>query len=219
MLKQQSQIPTCHLCDKGMALDSVTYPDSLTGELMMVHQKCLDETGVTRRMKAVESYKDGKKIDWVLDNEVVLKAQSLMSPIELLSSLVRPAKVLFAKRLSKNTKPTSEPQPKKVVKKVVKKITTDAIKFGKWSVTYITWHRYVDAVRKMKSLYDPNSLRNLHSDLPPDPIAQLAQFNKRVALHKKLFKEASVPYHANKNATHASHELSQLMSDRLEKEI
>jgi len=219
MLKQQSQIPTCHLCDKGMALDSVTYPDSLTGELMMVHQKCLDETGVTRRMKAVENYKNGKKIDWVLDNEVVLSVQSKMSTVELLSSLVRPAKVLFAKRLSKNTKPTSEPQPKKVVKKVVKKITTNAIEFGKWSVSAVTWHTYVDAVRKMRSLYDPDSLRNKHSDLPPDPIAQLAQLNKRVALHKKLFKEAGVPYHANKNATHQSHKLSQLMSDRLEKEI
>jgi len=218
MLKQQSQIPTCHLCDKGMALDSVTYPDYMTGELMMVHQKCLDETGVTRRMEKVQNYKDGKETS-ILDEEIVLKMESQMSTVELLSSLVRPAKVLFAKRLSKNTKPTSEPQPKKVVKKVVKKITTDAIKFGKWSVTYITWHRYVDAVRKMKSLYDPNSLRNLHSDLPPDPIAQLAQFNKRVALHKKLFKEAGVPYHANKNATHQSHKLSQLMSDRLEKEI
>ena len=209
MLKQQSQIPTCHLCDKGMALDSVTYPDSLTGELMMVHQKCLDETGVTRRMKAVESYKDGKKIDWVLDNEVVLSVQSKMSTIELLSSLVRPAKVLFAKRLSKNTKPTSEPQPKKV----------GTVKLGKWTVTAETWNAYVDAVREMKSSYAVPFDDGENTPMPKDPLEQLATFQQRVKLHKKLFKEASVPYHQNKNATHQSHELSQLMSDRLEKEI
>ena len=48
---------------------------------------------------------------------------------------------------------------------------------------------------------------------------QLAQFNKRVALHKKLFKEARVPYHTGKKATKESFELGSLMSDRLEKEL
>ena len=216
MLKQQSQIPTCHLCDKGMALDSVTYPDYMTGELMMVHQKCLDETGVTRRMKAVENYKDGKKIDWVLDNEVVLSVQSKMSTIELLSSLVRPAKVLFAKRLSQ-TKSHQAYQDIMLNDAVVKKVAT--VKLGKWTVTAETWNAYVDAVREMKSSYAVPFDDGENTPMPKDPLEQLATFQQRVKLHKKLFKEASVPYHANKNATHASHELSQLMSDRLEKEI
>jgi len=211
MLKQQSQIPTCHLCDDGMALDSVTYPDYMTGELMMVHQKCLDETGVTRRMEKVQNYKDGKETS-ILDEEIVLKIQSQMSQIELLSSLVRPAKVLFAKRLSKQTRELGE---------FIESIgnNTVVIKLGKWTVTAETWNAYVDAVREMKSSYAVPFDDGENTPMPKDPLEQLATFQQRVKLHKKLFKEASVPYHQNKNATHASHELSQLMSDRLEKEI
>jgi len=208
MLKQQSQQLACHLCNEGITLESVTYPDFMTGELMMVHQKCLDETGVTRRMEKVQGYKDGKETS-ILDEVVVLKMQSQMSTIELLSSLVRPAKVLFAKRLSKNTKPTSEPQPKKV----------GTVKLGKWTVTTKTWNAYVDAVREMKSSYAVQFDDGENTPMPKDPLEQLGTFQQRVKLHKKLFKEASVPYHANKNATHASHELGQLMSDRLEKII
>ena len=47
----------CYLCDEETALDSVTFPDYTTGELIMVHEKCLDETGVTQRLKEVEEMK------------------------------------------------------------------------------------------------------------------------------------------------------------------
>ena len=219
MLKQQSQIPTCHLCDGDMTLDSVTYPDHMTGELMMVHQKCLDETGVTRRMKAVEEYKKwkvdtstetsdhwcGKNVHF---NEVRLRAEAEMSFTELLSYLVGTSKIVQS--ISDwHVNPTSEPQPKKV----------GTVKLGKWTVTTKTWREYVDTVSEMKSSYTVPFDDGENTPMPKDPLEQLATFQQRVNLHKKLFKEAGVPYHQNKNATHASHELSQLMSDRLEKEI
>lgn len=122
----------------------------------------------------------------------------------------RPRKVECPNVNTLKKKPTGLPDPLNA---------TPTIKFGKWSVHEETFNDYVIAVRKMRSLYDPDSLRNKHSDLPPDPIAQLAQFNKRVKIHKKLFKEAGVPYHGNANATKASHDLYALIEKRMEKEL
>ena len=106
----------------------------------------------------------------------------------------------------------------------LKQKPTKTIKFGKWSVHEETFNDYVNAVRKMRMYYDPNSIRNRHSELPfdpfaSDPVERLATFQQRVKIHKKLFKEAGVPYHGNTNATKASHDLYALIEKRMEKEL
>ena len=117
----------------------------------------------------------------------------------------------------------------------LKQKPTKTIKLGKWSVHEETFNDYVIAVRKMRMYYDPNSIRNRHSEtgtghmrdlyeLPfdpfaSDPVERLATFQQRVKIHKKLFKEAGVPYHGNANATKASHDLYALIEKRMEKEL
>ena len=101
----------------------------------------------------------------------------------------------------------------------LKKKPTKTIKFGKWSVHEETFNDYVNAVREMRSAYEPAFDDGENTPMPKDPLEQLATFQQRVKLHKKLFKEAGVPYHGNTNATKASHDLSTLIEKRMEKEL
>ena len=94
-------------------------------------------------------------------------------------------------------------------------IRTDK-KLGKWTVGKRTLDDYVKAVNVMRVNYDPNSLKNRHSEFTPNPIEQLASFNKRVELHKKLFEEAGVPYHGSPKANKDSTELYKLIEKEVE---
>ena len=49
-----------------------------------------------------------------------------------------------------------------------------------------------------------------------DPLRQLGTFNRRVELHKKLFKQAGVPYHDSDRATNSSWELYRLIEKMIE---
>ena len=89
-------------------------------------------------------------------------------------------------------------------------------KLGKFIVNESTLEDYVTAVNVMRVNYDPNSLKNRHSEFTPNPIEQLASFNKRVELHKKLFKEAGVPYHDSPKANKDSTELYKLIEKEIE---
>ena len=88
-------------------------------------------------------------------------------------------------------------------------------KLGKWTVNENTLNQYKQAVNEMRAKYDPNSFRNRHKGYTPDPVEQLASFNKRVELHKELFKQADVPYHSSLKANADSRKLYEL----IEKEI
>ena len=89
-------------------------------------------------------------------------------------------------------------------------------KLGKWKVNKKTLDSYVKAVNVMRVNYDPNSLKNRHSEFTPDPIEQLASFNKRVELHKKLFEQAGVPYHDSDKANNDSWELYRLIEKKID---
>ena len=91
-------------------------------------------------------------------------------------------------------------------------------KLGKFTVNESTLEDYITAVNVMRVNYDPNSLKNRHSEFTPDPIEQLASFNKRVELHKKLFEEAGVPYHDSPKANKDSTELYKLIEKEIEQE-
>jgi len=198
----------CELCkSEGDLLDLVAYVDPV-GNLKGVHHSCMDSGLITSRLLSL-LYPSNPYDQRLCDQMNISK----MRLSDILTALVGGGKIWLSGEGKK--KPDMRSYGFVEIPENLEEYKT----FGEWFVTKDTWKKYVDAVRKMRSLYDPDSLRNKHNDLPPDPKAQLAQFNKRVALHKKLFKEADVPYHANKNATHASRKLGQLMSDRLEVEL
>ena len=89
-------------------------------------------------------------------------------------------------------------------------------KLGKWTVNENTLNQYKQAVNEMRTKYDPNSFRNRHKGYTPDPIEQLASFNKRVELHKELFKQADVPYHSSPKANADSRKLYELIEKEIE---
>jgi hypothetical protein len=99
-------------------------------------------------------------------------------------------------------------------KKVVKKVAT--IKFGKWTVQKDTFEEYASAVSLMRRAYQTPMDDGENMKPLTDPLRQLGTFNKRVELHKKLFKQAGVPYHDSSRATKASWELYSLIEKRIE---
>ena len=87
---------------------------------------------------------------------------------------------------------------------------------GQWTVVTSTLEEYVRAVKQMRTAYsipqdDGENMKPLI-----DPLAQLDTFNKRVELHKELFRQAGVPYHDSSKATRKSKELYDLIEKELE---
>ena len=104
----------------------------------------------------------------------------------------------------------------KKAKALAKKRKANELKLGKWIVQKDTFEEYASAVNVMRRAYqmpfdDGENMRPL-----TDPLRQLETFNSRVKLHKKLFKQAGVPYHDSSRATKASWELYSLIEKRIE---
>ena len=98
---------------------------------------------------------------------------------------------------------------------LAKKQKANELKLGKWTVQKDTFEEYASAVNAMRIAYqmpldDGENMRPL-----TDPMSQLETFNKRVELHKKLFKQADVPYHDSSKANKASQKLYALIEDRI----
>lgn len=98
---------------------------------------------------------------------------------------------------------------------IAKKQKANELKLGKWTVQKDTFDEYASSVNAMRIAYqmpldDGENMRPL-----TDPMSQLETFNKRVELHKKLFKQANVPYHDSSKANKASQKLYALIEDRI----
>ena len=107
----------------------------------------------------------------------------------------------------------------KKAKALAKKQKANELKLGKWIVQKDTFEEYASAVTVMRRAYqmpfdDGENMRPL-----TDPLRQLGTFNKRVELHKKLFKQAGVPYHDSSRATNSSWELYRLIEKRIEQKL
>ena len=104
-------------------------------------------------------------------------------------------------------------------KALAKKQKENELKLGKWTVHKDTFEEYASAVTVMRRAYqmpfdDGENMRPL-----TDPLRQLETFNKRVELHKKLFKQAGVPYHDSDRATNSSWELYRLIEKRIDQKL
>jgi len=104
-------------------------------------------------------------------------------------------------------------------KALAKKQKANELKLGKWTVHKDTFEEYASAVTVMRRAYqmpfdDGENMKPL-----TDPLRQLGTFNKRVELHKKLFKQAGVPYHDSSRATNSSWELYRLIEKRIEQKL
>ena len=107
----------------------------------------------------------------------------------------------------------------KKAKALAKKRKANELKLGKWIVQKDTFEEYASAVNVMRRAYqmpfdDGENMRPL-----TDPLRQLETFNSRVKLHKKLFKQAGVPYHDSDRATNSSWKLYRLIEKMIEQKL